>query len=426
MSGQPAVRWEGARKWLLPTIQFLSTVYVQALVWLGLWVLIPSLLLGFQAIAVDSGSMSPAVRMGDVVMIKPYQGEGLAPGRIVTFADIARDGRLVTHRIIGERPDGTYETKGDANEAPDSTPLDPERITGVAGLVIPLVGRPLVWGATGQWIAFALWATLTIFATVLAVPARRRKAQQAPERPPRPAPRPLPAALPAPFAAALPTPPPPVAMVPPKPAPVAMVPPPPVLAAALIALIIPAPPAPPRPLTLPAPARRAPDLTVPLPPLPAPRIGPRLAARGPRQWSIPLHALATVLALAALTLGPVGFSSAALSATTSNSANTLDASSLQPPTNPAAAADGLNCRISITWTATTSTWADGYKLYRSTNAGGPFDTEHATITPQSATSHLDGGLAGNTTYYYQLRAYKGSWRSAATSTVSATTALACV
>lgn len=429
MSSQVALRWEGAFKWLLPTIQFVSTVYVQALVWLGLWVLVPSLFLGFQAIAVDSGSMAPAVRMGDVVMVKPYQGEPLAVGRIVTFRDSARDGRLVTHRIVGQNSGGSYQSKGDANAAADSTPLAAERISGVARLVIPVVGRPLVWGATGQWIAFALWATITIFATVLAVPARkrsrgerapgegaksgRREHERARQRPRHPGP-------PAPALTPLPVPP------PPKAAPTTMVPPPPVLAITLIAMIVPAPPAPPRPLVLPAPARRPSVATVPLPPLPVPRRSPRVTTRGARQWRAPLHAL-LLLTVLVLALGPtVSFASAALSATTSNAGSTMDASSLQPPTSPAASADGLNCRINITWTATTSTWADGYKLYRSTSSAGPFDTERATITPQSATSHRDEGLNNNTTYYYQLRSYKGTWRSLPTTTVNAKTALTCL
>ena len=66
----------------------------------------------------------------------------------------------------------------------------------------------------------------------------------------------------------------------------------------------------------------------------------------------------------------------------------------------------------LTWTASPSTWATGYRLERS--AGGTAQPP-ATITPISTTSAVDGPLVSGTTYSYRLWAYHGTWTSPAIS-----------
>ena len=133
--------------------------------------------------------------------------------------------------------------------------------------------------------------------------------------------------------------------------------------------------------------------------------------------------LLAVAALAAplLVIQAVAFAGWVDSATASASYST---GSLAPPTNPATAAGicvvVVGDRIVVSWTATTSTWADGYLVARSTISGGPY-TVVGTLSGQGTTTFNDGPLAFSTTYHYVVRATKGAWVSADTTQVSRTT-----
>lgn len=123
--------------------------------------------LGWTSAVLTSGSMSPLIRAGDVVVASPDNGRGLGPGTVVVFSDPARSG-LLTHRIESVNPDGSYVTYGDANRQPDSTPLRPEQVVGVGRLLVPFIGFPMTWYWAGAWGKLALWATGTLLALWLA------------------------------------------------------------------------------------------------------------------------------------------------------------------------------------------------------------------------------------------------------------------
>ena len=128
----------------------------------AIWVIAPTLLLGWNPVAISSNSMAPAFHRGDIVIADAPQGD-IDVGSVVVFEDPSRDG-LLTHRLVGVTLDGTYVTRGDANAATDSTPLAPEAVRGVGRLLVPSVGLPLVWVDEGAWLPFGLWAVLTLVA----------------------------------------------------------------------------------------------------------------------------------------------------------------------------------------------------------------------------------------------------------------------
>ena len=66
----------------------------------------PAVGLGWTSVVLTSGSVSPPLRIGDVVVASPHIGRRLGPGTVVVFADPARPG-LVTHRIESINPDGS-------------------------------------------------------------------------------------------------------------------------------------------------------------------------------------------------------------------------------------------------------------------------------------------------------------------------------
>ena len=125
------------------------------------------LLAGWEASAVMSGSMAPAIQPGDLVAFTPYRGPVLAPGTIVSFEDPARPGRITTHRIVEVRDDGSYVTKGDANPTADSTPVTPEMIRGVARMVYPNAALPSYWWATQQYAPLAALILVTALAMAI-------------------------------------------------------------------------------------------------------------------------------------------------------------------------------------------------------------------------------------------------------------------
>ena len=85
---------------------------------------------------VRSGSMEPAINVGDVVIAGPLGSGGIKPGAIVTYA-IGKT--LITHRVLSI--DGnTLITKGDANENPDPIPVQFSQVKSRYLFRIPYIG----------------------------------------------------------------------------------------------------------------------------------------------------------------------------------------------------------------------------------------------------------------------------------------------
>lgn len=115
---------------------------------------------------VQSGSMEPAIKTGSIAIVR--SSNEYKEGDIITYkssssADIKNPKFTVTHRIvsIGEQ-EGTsfYTTKGDANDAPDSTPISKDLILGKVLFSLPYLGYP---------VGFA--KTQTGFITLIVIPA---------------------------------------------------------------------------------------------------------------------------------------------------------------------------------------------------------------------------------------------------------------
>ncbi|SNS74270.1 hypothetical protein SAMN06893096_107124 [Geodermatophilus pulveris] len=74
---------------------------------------------------------------------------------------------------------------------------------------------------------------------------------------------------------------------------------------------------------------------------------------------------------------------------------------------------------SLTWTASPSSWADGYRLERS--AGGTVQATRS-LTSVGTTATTEGPLPNGVSYTFRLWAHRGTWESSA---VSTTIALSC-
>lgn len=100
----------------------------------------------FSILAIASGSMTPQIYRGDVVLFdKKFDVKNLEVGQIIVYK---YNSTTIVHRLINiELVDGEYYfyTKGDANEAVDNYIIYENMIVGVVLYKIPYVGLPTVW-----------------------------------------------------------------------------------------------------------------------------------------------------------------------------------------------------------------------------------------------------------------------------------------
>jgi signal peptidase len=114
---------------------------------------------GHPVMTIVSGSMSPVIHTGDLVVddpVSPAAAAHLRVGQIISVRDTPGSQTIITHRIVGLKTvDGkvSYVTKGDANASPDQVGRPASDVIGVFEYAIPRGGyvlvalhRPLVLG----------------------------------------------------------------------------------------------------------------------------------------------------------------------------------------------------------------------------------------------------------------------------------------
>lgn len=139
---------------------------------------VPGLVGADHSYVVESSSMSPAIEAGDVVVVRDVAPAAITTGDVISFEppdDHQLDGHeRVTHRVVGaETVDGVrhFETKGDANEEADRTPVPATRVEGRVAFAIPYVGYLAVFAQTrtGLLALVVLPATLLLISEVHAL-----------------------------------------------------------------------------------------------------------------------------------------------------------------------------------------------------------------------------------------------------------------
>jgi signal peptidase I len=101
----------------------------------------------YKIVAIEGGSMEPAISPGDAIIVT-RPPERLTPGMVVL---LQVDDKLVTHRVVAVKADGSFTTKGDANEYADDWSGTNVRVAGVQRASIPFLGRLLRIGS-GAWL----------------------------------------------------------------------------------------------------------------------------------------------------------------------------------------------------------------------------------------------------------------------------------
>jgi signal peptidase len=108
---------------------------------------VPSLL-GYQVLTVRSGSMTPTLHTGDVIVVDPISPLDARIGDVVTFRMPDRAGVLLTHRVqdyaVG-KDFVRFETRGDANSAVEEWAVGTDGTIGRVAYRIPRLGYLLGW-----------------------------------------------------------------------------------------------------------------------------------------------------------------------------------------------------------------------------------------------------------------------------------------
>jgi signal peptidase len=129
---------------------------------------------GDRSMVVRSGSMTPAIRTGDVIVVHPIAPTGAEVGDIVTFQDPDGSGRLIVHRVRAIERHGdqlAFTTQGDANSTQEhwNVPLD-GKIGSVLyrvpklGLAVNRISSPL--GYIGLMIVPALLLAVSLLRSI--------------------------------------------------------------------------------------------------------------------------------------------------------------------------------------------------------------------------------------------------------------------
>lgn len=110
-------------------------------------VLLTSGLFTYQALTIGSGSMSPAIEKGDVIILKGMKNE---EARKIKKGDVLvynHDNKIIVHRVIKKSNNGktiSFKTKGDYNNTKDSWIVKQEDVIGIVKFRIRWVGMPTV------------------------------------------------------------------------------------------------------------------------------------------------------------------------------------------------------------------------------------------------------------------------------------------
>ncbi len=133
-----------------------------------------------------TGSMSPAIEAGDLVVLGPYSfwDSKVRVGDIIAFeAGVSRNGEATLHRVVEIREahgQEVYVTKGDANDSPDPQTVARHQIVGLYRFHIPAYGHiVLAAKAPLGLIAFVVLPSVLVIGHEVTVMNRLGKARAA-------------------------------------------------------------------------------------------------------------------------------------------------------------------------------------------------------------------------------------------------------
>lgn len=97
-------------------------------------------MLGFRPSIISSGSMTPALQVGDIIITIEASPDDIKIGDIIQYSG---ENEIIAHRVVDIQKEGNtrfFITQGDNNNVPDQNPVHPSQIVGKLVLTIPKLG----------------------------------------------------------------------------------------------------------------------------------------------------------------------------------------------------------------------------------------------------------------------------------------------
>lgn len=155
-----------------------STILVALVVILAI-LLVGVRVVGFTPYVVLSGSMEPTYHVGSMIYVKEVDPAEVQVGDPITFR--IGDDMVATHRVIAVYEDGSFQTQGDANDAPDGAPVTAENLVGKPAFTVPYLGFLADWMMKPP----GLYLTVTgavVLLVLMFLPGILQKAEEADRR----------------------------------------------------------------------------------------------------------------------------------------------------------------------------------------------------------------------------------------------------
>lgn len=127
---------------------------------------------------INNGSMRPTLPIGAKVFVQSETHYKV--GDMITFRAVEIQGKkslVVTHRLIGLNKDGSYITKGDANESQDypAFPVTKKDVIGKVAWSVPVAGYVTIWiRANLLWVYVGLVCVLLLVIASF-IPSKKRE-----------------------------------------------------------------------------------------------------------------------------------------------------------------------------------------------------------------------------------------------------------
>lgn len=101
----------------------------------------------YYALAIASGSMSPKIKKGDIVIVEKVNSnyQKIKKQDVIVYE---YNGSIIVHRvqqILKTNGEYYFYTKGDANSSIDNYAIDESMIIGVVKINVPYIGWPTIW-----------------------------------------------------------------------------------------------------------------------------------------------------------------------------------------------------------------------------------------------------------------------------------------
>ena len=139
-----------------------STVLVVIVVLFAI-LLVGVRLFGIQVYSVISGSMEPEYPVGSLIYVKEVDASQVEVGDVITY--VLPNDMPSTHRVISiDKQNQCFQTKGDANETADGSPVSFKNLIGKPVFAIPVLGyvANFIQHPPGMYISIAIGAVLLI------------------------------------------------------------------------------------------------------------------------------------------------------------------------------------------------------------------------------------------------------------------------